>query len=94
MSDELFLAECEAKANEATTIAEKATDGPYKVVVMAQTITIRPVWAEHLNHEIATVHSWVAGPSNAAFPGSDGCGNAEFAAHARTSNPDLAARVR
>ncbi len=77
MVTDAFLAECEAAANEANARAEKATKGPWTAND-----------GEVLPSSDAWDHILKTGPMFA-----DGRANAEFAAHARTSNPDLAARV-
>ena len=84
MSDENdFLAECEAAANEANAIAEKASEQPWAAKVIQAGRKHTCVGPEHDSDDAesrqdALIKAW---------------DDAEFIAHARTSNPDLATRV-
>jgi hypothetical protein len=80
-----FLAECEAIANETNVFATKAAQGPWLSNVMHS--QGRYCGTGPSRHYTATDNSMAHAACNAARI------DAEFIAHARTSNPDLAARV-
>lgn len=82
-----FLAECEAKANEAKCIAEKATEGPWETDGGSVVETVNPIDGGDYCLDVCEVLH--RGKTKSVFR-SD---TAVFIAHARTSNPDLADRV-
>lgn len=95
MNTNEYLAECEAKANEAAAIAEKATCGPIDV--------------HRYDNDGGDIRWQLQQSDRAAVKDAEGIAvvltdfsdldnpnarnDATFYAHARTSNPDLAARV-
>lgn len=78
MNNTGFLAECEAKAKEAKWISGLATPGPWHA---GKWLGGRTIQMDGYNDAWRCIR---AGRENE---------DAEFIAHARTSNPDLAARV-
>ena len=84
VNDEL-LAECEAKANEAIVIANDADYGPWGVVLL-------PEDADEFDQDAIVMSDHIAITNKYKHGEMKPC-NAHFVAHARTSNPDLAARV-
>jgi hypothetical protein len=84
-ADDAFLAECEAKANEAIVVANDADYGPWGVILL-------PEGADEFDQDAIVMSDNISITDKYKHGEMKPC-NAKFTAHARTSNPDLAARV-
>jgi hypothetical protein len=85
MKPEDFLVECEAKASEAIAIADDADYGPWGVILL-------PEDADEFDQDAIVMSDHISITDKYKHGEMKPC-NARFTAHARTSNPDLAARV-
>jgi hypothetical protein len=81
-ADDAFLAECEAKANEAIVVANDADYGPWGVILL-------PEGADEFDQDAIVMSDNISITDKYKHGEMKPC-NAKFTAHARTSNPDLA----